>query len=39
MKLFTSWLVAAAVTVAAVGSHACWIWVIEEPTCPESLIK
>lgn len=24
---------------AKTGSQACWVWVFDEPECPESLIK
>lgn len=24
---------------AAVGSQACLVWIVDEPECPESLIK
>lgn len=24
---------------AEAGSQACWLWMVDEPECPESLIK
>ena len=27
------------ISASSAGSQACWGWVIDEPECPESLIK
>jgi len=38
-KLFSSILAALGFGAAGMGSHACIVYWIDEPECPESLIK
>ena len=39
MKLFASILATLGFGAAGAGSQACWMWFIDEPECPKSLIK
>lgn len=39
MKFFASILKALGIGAANTGSQACIYWVVDEPTCPKSLIK
>lgn len=37
--MFANLLAALGLGAATTGSQACWLWVIDEAECPESLIK
>lgn len=39
MEFLANLLADTSVAAAETGSKACMIWVIDEPECPESLIK
>lgn len=36
---FANLLAALGLGAANAGSQACWVWVLDEEECPESLIK
>ncbi len=36
---FANLLAALGIGAANTGSQACWLWAVDEPECPESLIK
>ena len=37
--LFANLLAALGLGSAKAGSQACWLWILDEEQCPESLIK
>ena len=37
--MFANLLALIGIGSAKTGSQACWLWVFDEPECPESLIK
>lgn len=39
MNKLLKWMAAAATAVAALGSAACFVVIVDEPTMPKSLIK
>ena len=37
--MFANLLALLGLGAASTGSKTCWLWAIDEPECPESLIK
>lgn len=37
--MFANLLAALGFGAAKTGSQACWVWAVDEPECPESLVK
>lgn len=37
--MFANLLAALGLGASKAGSQACWLWAVDEPECPESLIK
>ena len=36
---FANLIAALGIGSAKTGNQACWLWILDEPECPESLVK